>query len=211
MDRLRDWLHALQIAAQLVCGARLVATRPKELLEVQRAHGDLPFVSNRQRRRVVKLPEAHAQQRTRADYVKAAILREVLESGPGGGTLLELVEKNERLARHEPHTGDEQRHARVDVFRRERTIEDAFQLRVLDKVDIDEAFVLAAPKLSHDERLAHLARAVDEKTLCAMGALPLPEGVEHLALEHRVLPTTECMFFRAKPAFACMVFRSIMA
>ena len=184
MDGQGNGLHPLDKASQRIGALRDVAPSPQELLEIKRPHSKLPLVPNRKRGSIRKLPEPHAEQRARADHINAPVLREVFEGGSCSRAFLQLIKEDERFAGNELRAGNKQRYAGKDALCRERAVEDACHLGVLDEVDLYEALVLAAPELPDDKGLADLASTVDEQALSAVRVLPLSEDVEHLALEH---------------------------
>ena len=91
------------------------------------------------------------------------------------GTMLDLIQKNERIAFNKFYIRYLQRHPLINFIGRKVTFEDISKFRMLIKIDDNNAVIIIFPELFYNERFADLASPLYKKALVSFSPFPFNE------------------------------------
>ena len=137
-----------------------VATRPKELLEVKRAHHRRFLVSHADRFDALELD---AQKRSAADDIVFAQLRERLEARCDFREVLDFIEEDQCSPFNEPEVRLDERDVANDVLGRVAITNYGLVLGLKGKVDFYERRVSTLGKMTDALGLADLTGSLDNQ------------------------------------------------
>ena len=176
----------LHVAENILHGVLAIAFCPEKLFEIEGAHFVVGFVAD-----AVALDPAvvDAEHGAAANDIEATVQGEKFQTRGDLGKFLELVKNKECVVRQKFFGRIQEGDVFDDGVDAVAVCDDLFVVGFFDKVDGDDAFIVALAKVEDGCGFANLARPFDDEGLFVRCLSPMDEGVVDLSFEIHGTPS----------------------
>lgn len=130
------------------------------------------------------IEEGQPKKRSGADDVNATINGKWLNGSSRPGAVLYLIEKNDRIPRHNPEIKERTAEFAENVISLDAAGEYLPMLGSVNEVDVKVTGVVVSGKAVNDEGLANLPSPLNKESLLSVRFLPMKQRIVEFSLKH---------------------------